>query len=54
MTTIQAPKPKIAGFSLKYVPFYLIIAGVFVWGGIAEYFNLFGSGQYSAGSETAR
>ncbi|MDG6906548.1 MAG: polysulfide reductase NrfD [Nitrososphaerota archaeon] len=50
MTTIQAPKPKIAGFSLKYVPFYLIIAGVFVWGGIAEYFNLFGSGQYSAGT----
>jgi Ni/Fe-hydrogenase subunit HybB-like protein len=51
MTTVQLPKKEGKKSSqLKYVPFYVLIAGIFVWGAIAEYWNLFGSGQYSAGT----
>jgi len=32
---------------LKYVPFYILIVILVIWGGLAEYANLFGTGQDS-------
>jgi len=49
-TTVQEAPRRPASSKLKYVPFYVLIAGVFVWGAIAEYYNLTGSGQYGAGT----
>ncbi|MGA2875297.1 MAG: NrfD/PsrC family molybdoenzyme membrane anchor subunit [Nitrososphaerales archaeon] len=48
MTTVQLPKKESRSSRFKYVPFYVLIAGLFAWGAIAEYANLYGSGQYTA------
>ncbi len=50
MTTIQVPKKESNLSRFKYVPFYVVIASVFAWGAYAEYLNLFGPGQYTAGT----
>ena len=50
MTTVQVPKKGIKDVEVQVRPVLRGHRWIFAWGAIAEYWNLFGTGQYTAGT----